>query len=120
MSVYTDLTQVTKASIKATTGRVISALITNASASARFFQLFNQATVPAGGDVPLYSFPIPAGAASSPGTIILDHVFFANELNPALKGSPFVNGIGWAVSTTYGTFTDSATATDHTVTIHYE
>lgn len=112
-SLYAPLTQVTKANIKATAGNVFSILITSINASVRYFQLHNKATAPAAADVPLVSIPIPAGAAAQPTELILDSAFFT------VNGEAFSTGIGWAVSTTFATFTDSATATDHIVVVHY-
>lgn len=112
-SIYTELTQVTKAVVKSSAGNVFSAFISNANAAIRFFQLHNKATAPAAADVPIYSFPVPAGTANAPGTLILDQPFFT------VRGSNFATGIGWAISTTYATFTDSATASEHVAVIHY-
>lgn len=112
-SVYTELTQVTKANIKASSGNVLSFDITNDNAAVRYFQLHNKATAPAAADVPIYSFKIPAGTATAPGRLTLGTNFFTEA------GKNFGTGIGWAISTTYGTFTDSATASEHIANIHY-
>ena len=110
---YTELTQVTKALVKGSAGNVFSILISNANATIRYFQLHNKATAPAATDVPIYSIPIPAGTANAPGIVILDDAFFTRG------GYYFSTGIGWAISTTYATFTDSATASEHIALIHY-
>lgn len=112
-SLYTEITQVTKANIKASTGNVFSIYISNANAAVRYFQLHNKATVPLATEVPIYSIPVPAGTANNPGVVILDQGFFSNS------GHNFATGIGWAISTTMATFTDSATNTEHIAVIHY-
>lgn len=119
-SLYAPLTQVTKDLVKATYGHVSSLFASNANASLRYLQLHNKASPPAGGDVPVYSIPIPAGAAAAPGMIILDQVFFSALQREDAQGGHFPLGIGVAISTTFGNFTDSATAADHVVVIHYD
>jgi hypothetical protein len=112
-SLYTELTQVTKANVKASAGNVFSIYITNTNAAVRYFQLHNKATAPAATEVPIYSFPVPAGTATVPAVLVLDDSFFLKA------GHNFATGIGWAISTTYATFTDSATNTEHVAVIHY-
>jgi hypothetical protein len=112
-SVYSALTQVTKANIKSSTGNVFGFYITNDNAAVRYFQLHNKATAPAGTDVPIYSFKVPAGTANNPGVLVIGTEFFTGP------GKNFSTGIGWAISTTFGTFTDSATNTEHIVYVHY-
>ncbi len=89
---------------------VLDLLVSNANASLRFFQLFDKATAPIAGDVPLYSYPVPGGTAAQPAIVILDSSFLTTY---------FAHGLGWAWSTTVGTFTDSATAADHLSRVHY-
>ncbi len=113
-TLYAPLTQVTTNFIKASPGNVFSAYITNDNATVRYFQLHNKATAPAGTNVPLYSFKVPAGTANAPGVLILENSFFTQA------GSYFSIGIGWAISTTFATFTDSATNTEHIVVVHYK
>ena len=104
---------VTKNFIKAAPGVVVSAWGTNINAAVRYFQLHNKATAPAAADVPLYSFPVPAGSATAPSTIVLDSAWFTQN------GGKFTTGIGWAWSTTLATFTDAATAGDHSIAVNY-
>lgn len=112
-SLYTAIPQVTKANIKSTPGNVMSIIISNTNAAVRYFQLHNKATAPVATEVPIYSFPVPAGSATVPGILTLGVDFFTEA------GYYFSTGIGWAISTTYGTFTDSATNTEHIPIIHY-
>lgn len=112
-SLYSELTQVTKANIKASAGNVLSFYISNVNAAVRYFQLHNKASAPAGTDVPIYSFPIPAGTSTAPSVLQLGPSFWT------VAGKYFSTGIGWAISTTYATFTDSATNTEHVALVHY-
>lgn len=102
----------TKANIKAQSANVYSVKFINRNASVRYAQLFNKATAPVAGDTPLISEPIPAGTTNNPGELVLTSQFFApSEFFPL--------GLGWAVSTTQGTLTDSATAADHACHVRY-
>lgn len=112
-TLYTELTQVTKANIKGSAGVVKSIYISNINAAVRYFQLHNKATVPLATEVPLISVPIGAGTANNPQAMVLGTDFFNDA------GVSFSTGIGWAISTTYGTFTDSATASDHIAVVNY-
>lgn len=112
-SVYAPMTQVTKSLLKSTGGNVFSAYVTNDNAAVRYFQIHNKATAPAATDVPYLSLKIPAGTANNPGVLILDDAFFS-------KGGRYCNvGAGWAISSTFGTFTDAATASEHIVVINW-
>lgn len=110
---YTELTQVTKANIKASTGNVVSIFCSNINAAVRYFQIHNKATAPVATDVPAYSFPIAAGSSTVPTILKLGTEFFTDA------GVNFSAGIGWAISTTYATFTDSATNTEHVAVVNY-
>lgn len=113
-TLYTDLASlVTKANIKGFPGNVLSFDVTNVNAAVRYFQLHNKATAPAGTNVPIYSLAIPAGTATNPGRLTLGRDFFT------AAGTYFSTGVGFAVSTTLATFTDSATASEHNVAVHY-
>lgn len=111
-SSYTNATAITKANIKSTAGNVFSFRITNANAAPRYFQLHNKASAPAAAEVPIEYFLVPAGTANQPGVVEVDTTFLA-------PSSYFSLGIGWAISTTAATFTDSATATDHLTHVRY-
>lgn len=110
---YAPMTQVTKANIKASAGNVFSIYITNDNAAVRYFQLHDKATAPAGTNVPLISVKVPAGTANNPGVLILDNSFFTSA------GLFFTTGVGWAISTTFATFTDAATNTEHISIVTY-
>lgn len=111
--VNTSYGAATKANAKSTTGRLVSLLVTNANSVVRYFQIHNKATAPAGSDTPVRSWPIPAGSANNPGALLLDLQFFGPG------GYALATGIGWAISTTASTFTDSATAADHNVDLSW-
>lgn len=109
---YQNAGAATKANIKGSAGNVMSIQVTNANASARYFQIHNKATAPAGSDNALEWYFVPAGTAANPGILELGADFFNSSIYCSL-------GIGWAISTTAASFTDSATASDHTVTVKY-
>ncbi len=95
---------VTGAAIKSSAGNLFTIVATNANIAVRYLQLHNATAKPAGGATPIMSFPIPIT-----GSVQLGEQFFT------LAGIRFSTGITWAISTTVATFTDSATASDHTV-----
>lgn len=98
---------------KAAPGVVKSIYVSNMNAAVRYFQLHNKATDPVNTDVPLFSFPVPAGTATNPGTLILGQDFFT------AIGTDFTTGVAWAVSSTNATLT-LATASDHNVTVIFK
>lgn len=109
-SVYDPVTSVvTAAFIKASAGNIFRVTATNANVAARWLQMHNKATIPLATEVPQRSWEIPAGTANNPGWI-------DEELS---YPEAFATGIGFAISTTQGTFTDSATAAEHTKRVEY-
>jgi hypothetical protein len=98
----------TKANVKASAGTVVSCSAYNDNAAPRFFQLHNKASAPAAAEVPIISVPVLQDTH-----LVLGTEFFTNA------GKYFSTGVGWAWSTTAGTFTDSATASDHNTVINY-
>lgn len=109
-SLYTNFGAATKANIKASAGNVFSFSVTNLNAAARYLQLHNKASAPAATDVPLLTFYVPA----TTGAVIIGNDFFADA------GLNFSTGVGFAISTTAATFTDSATANEHLVQVTYK
>ena len=109
MAIYMDGGTVTKAVAKASAGNVFAARVTNANAALRYFQIHNKATAPAGTDVPVLSLPIPV----SGGIMTIGSEFLSGDERACSLG------VSWAISTTHATFTDSATANEHTVTLKY-
>lgn len=109
---YKNAGAATKANIKATAGGVVSILVTNTYAAVRYLQLHNKATAPAAADIAQVSIPIPAGTTTQPAYVELSSPWFGAQ-------EYFTTGIGFAISTTDTTFTDLATASDHTVHIRY-
>jgi hypothetical protein len=107
-TLYTNLGAATKANIKATPGIVVSIYGFNANNAVRYLQLHNKATAPAGTDVPLYSFLVYGN-----GSVVIGSDFWTQN------GAYFSTGIGFAWSTTYASFTDSATTGDHGFHVHY-
>lgn len=98
---------VTKANVKASAGSLLSVYASNTNAAVRYLQLHNKASAPTEGEKPVASFPIPAGTALIPGTLLINNDFFNSDY--------FSAGISWAISTTGSTFTDAATASEHFV-----
>ena len=81
-------------SIKATSGNVFSLVATNLNASTRYIQLFNQATAPTLGNVPLVVYPV-----FGSNLLIIDTAIWG------LAGIGFSTGISWGYSTTPLTYT---------------
>jgi hypothetical protein len=93
--------------VSASPVNVLSLCITNTNASTRYFQLHQSSTTPIDGYIPMYSFTVPTLSM-----IELGADFFT-------QGGKYFTGLVWGWSTTVGTFTNSATASDHTVHLHY-
>jgi hypothetical protein len=108
---YQDSGTVTKANLKTSAGRVAGIKVTNANAAVRYFQIHNKLTAPVATDVPAIWFLLPAGTAAAPSVITVDGNFLGEA------GRLMGTGLGWAISTTPTTFTDSATAAEHTTTV---
>ena len=108
-SQYHPLTTVTAVNLQATQTNLLHFLVTNANAAVRYAQFHNKSTTPVATNVPVMSYLIPAGTATVPG-------FVEFQFDP---GAQFGMGLGFSLSTTQGTFTNSATATDHTVHVEF-
>lgn len=98
---------------KGSAALIHSARITNINAAVRYFHVFNKTSVPVLNDVPIYSEPILSGVAVTPGSLILGADFFGPN------GSYLSTGLAWGISSTQATYT-AATASDHSVTVHYQ
>ncbi|MGE0126680.1 MAG: hypothetical protein AB7U82_01150 [Blastocatellales bacterium] len=109
-----QMTQVTKRNSKAAAGNVFGFYVTNDNAAVRYFQIHNKASAPAATEVPVLSFKIPAGTANNPGELKIGRDILGEA------GHYLSTGVSWAISTTYGTFTDSATASEHIVALKYK
>ena len=108
-SLFTNFGANVTLNVKASAGNVFSLYARNLNAAVRFVQLHNTATTPAGGAVPLLSFPM----AVLTGEKVLDHSFFSHG------GIFFSTGIAFGFSTTEGTYT-AATAADHSICVLYK
>lgn len=104
---FTNIGANTTLNVKAGAGNVFSLSCDNTNAAARFLQLHNTATTPAGGAAPLYSFRVPASSQ-----IIVGNDYFTNE------GVNFSTGIAFAVSTARDTYV-AATAAEHSTVVHF-
>lgn len=107
-SLFTNLGANATLNVKASAGNVFSLYCANANGAARWIQLHNTATVPAGAAVPLLTFQVPAG-----GSIVIGADFFT------AAGLHFTTGIAFAFSTTAATYT-AATAGDQTTMVTYK
>lgn len=94
--------------VKASAGNVFAIYCHNLNASARYIQLHNTATTPAGAAVPTLSFYV-AGS----GVTIIDGSFLGQS------GKHFSTGIAFAFSTTEGSYT-AGTASDQVTYIQYK
>lgn len=79
-------------SISTKPGRFYRAVVQNAGSTAYFVQIFDKATAPLGGDVPIWQERLPA---STEAKIDLTNI----------NGLPCLNGIGIAISSTAGSLT---------------
>lgn len=109
----TAITPATKKSAKNFPGQLLSIYATNANAAVRYLLIHDKGSTPAGGDVPLLAYPIPAGTAAAPGSI----KFGSSDWTE--NGLSMSNGVSYAISTTAASFTDAATSTDHIVNAFY-
>lgn len=91
--------------VKASSGNVFSISCVNVNVVTRYIQLHNTATVPAGGDVPVCSWPVVATS----GITLIGTDFFTNG------GSNFSTGIAFAFSTTLATYTAGSAADQFTI-----
>lgn len=104
-------TPVAAANIKSTPGSVQSFMATNANAAVRYLQIHNKASTPSASEVPIRSFPIPAGTANNPGQILIDRHYLSSLIFCTA-------GVSFAFSTTYLTYT-AATPADHFLDLNY-
>lgn len=109
-----DAGTVTKLNLKTSAGRVKAFRVTNVNAAVRYFQIHDKATAPAGTNVPVFWAVLPAGTAAIPSVTTIDQNLLQEY------GIRCTTGVGWAISTTAATFTDSATAAEHTTTIFWD
>ena len=107
-SVFTNLGANATLNVKASAGNVFSLYCANANAAARWIQLHDTATTPAGGAAPLLTFQIPAG-----GSAVFGADFFTSA------GLHFTTGIAFAFSTTSATYTAGA-AGDQTTMVTFK
>ncbi len=87
---------------------LLSFTATNINAAIRYVQFFNSSTIPTSGQVPVFSFTLPAGTATVPSIFTLSQDWLS------LYGFSFPNGLTIAFSTSAGSYT-AATASDHTI-----
>jgi len=99
--------------IKASTGNVYSVYVTSGTSALRYFQLFNQGSVPVVGQTPVASYPLGSVPAGGLYELKLDSSHFA-------PSRYFSTGIAAAISSTPGTLgTASITIADYSWHIKY-
>ena len=108
-SQYHPLVTPTTLTIKQGDSNLLHFFVTNDNAAVRYLLFHDKATAPVATDVPIQAWLIPAGTATSPG-----YVEFAFNY-----GAPFALGLSFSISTTRTTFTNSATASEHTIHCEY-
>lgn len=98
------------ANIKPAAGNVFSVVVTSASTAVRYLQLHNKSSAPMAGDSAQLNIVIPAGSATVP--------WIEKRGTNDLITEYFSQGIGFAISSTYGTYaTAGVTASEHTINI---
>lgn len=92
---------------KASSGHLRGLCAVNRNAAVRYLQLFDSASAPNTGAVPIFQFPVPTALSTTAvGMLVLSDIFGPD-------GWAFSNGITWGFSSaTNGTYT-AATAADH-------
>ena len=106
--VFTNVGANTTLNVKATAGNVFAISCINTNAAARYFQLHNTATTPAGGAAPVCSWLIPAT-----GMVVLGTDFFTQN------GMYFSTGIAFAYSTAFLTYV-AGTAGEQVTCVRYK
>lgn len=95
---------------KGTAALLESVHVTNVSNAILYFQIYNSTGSTSG--TPAFSWPVPAGTATSPSVLILDQTYFGN-------GAYLGTGLTWACSTTQANYT-GGTAANYNVNLGYE
>jgi hypothetical protein len=103
-----DFGTATKALVVAGAAKLTGFIVANNEATVYYFQVHNKTTAPAATDVPVLSLQMPAGSMLAVGAGVFSG-----------GGLAFALGIGWAWSSTAGTFTDAGTANLHSTTVLY-
>lgn len=117
--VHTNFGAATKALIVGRSASVYALIASNGNAAVRFFQLHNKATAPVATDVPIISIPVFPNQTVAIPNGVLQGIPVSSSTGVESPGI-FPLGLGWAWSTTMATFTDAATATDHSTHVVYE
>jgi hypothetical protein len=104
MDKISDLGANVTLNVKASAGSIFSIYCLNLNVAARYLQIHNTATTPAGSAVPALTFLVPPSVSGIPGVLALD----SSMLGAA--GNNFSSGIAFAFSTTVATYTAGAAA----------
>lgn len=109
---YKDLGVLTHRLVRGNPCYVTRFVVTNANAAVRYFNIHDIDVIPVATNIPSgqgMSFPVPAGTANNPGVLSV-------ELGETHQ---LVNGLAWSLSTAVNVFTNSATASEHSVHMWY-
>lgn len=87
---------------KASAGTLFTASISSLDTNLIYFQVFNKASGPSGGDTPIFSFPVGAATATAPNYLKIGPDTFTG------LGYAFATGISWGISSTNATYTATA------------
>lgn len=113
-SMYTKGGTTVSANVKASAGRVlsVSARISHATAAGAWFQLFNKASAPAGGDACIWQMWVQVNTAQN---LTVD----AGRDHFGPQGFACSAGISWGISTTADTYTAIGAVVNGAVNISY-
>lgn len=92
---YTSFDSKTGDIVKESFGAIRSAYAENRHSAKQYLQIFDKATAPQAGDVPLISVPMPAGG----GGFVLDDSLWG------IEGQALQTGLAFGISSTVGSFT---------------
>lgn len=110
---YISAGAATGGTIKTSAGNVFSLDVTSGTTAIRYFQLFNQATVPVLGQTAVQCYALGSVPAGGISRLTLDSQYF-------FPSYYFSTGIAWAISSTNGTLgTASVTAADYNVHVKW-
>lgn len=90
---FSNFGAASNANVKATNAQLFSIECQNENAAIRYLQIFNKASGPTeDSEVPIFSFPIPAGTAAAPGICSRGRDFFG------AAGYYLSTGLSWGIS----------------------
>jgi hypothetical protein len=82
------------ATLKNSAGNLYSIACINLNSSKRYFQVFDKASPPVSGDIPMQTYPIPATTSNADGLILIGQDLIGGS------GIACPTGVGWGFSST--------------------